>query len=318
MFTDSWPQSLKVSIPSKHDKKMTNRLILGTAQLGQAYGIANASGQPDQQEANAIVRTAWDGGIVYFDTAQGYGASESVLGAALRACGAGKAARVITKLVSVLPTNPSSLRASVMRSLTELGIPKIFCLMLHREEQLALLDGWQGAVMEDLLVQGKTDYIGISVYTPEAALQALAHRLVAVVQIPASLFDRRFEAAGVFAAARDMGKELHVRSVFLQGALGMLPEHLPDFLAGLAPALVSLRRIALEVDCSPLQLALVWMLRRHPDQRILFGAEQAAQVRNNLDFAHAAATFSPAVLQRLDAVFPPQLPELLNPALWRR
>lgn len=297
---------------------MHKRLILGTAQLGQAYGIANINGQPSRQEANAVVRTAWSGGIACFDTAQGYGVSESVLGAGLRACGAEKAARVITKLAPTLPADPSSLRASVMRSLAELGIPKIFCLMLHREEQLPLLDAWQGSVMEGMLVQGKTDYIGISVYTPEAALRALEHRLVAVVQIPASLFDRRFEAAGVFAAARDTGKDLHVRSVFLQGVLGMPPEHLPVFLAGLAPALVSLRRIALEMECSPLQLALVWMLRRHPDIRILFGAEQAAQVRNNLDFAHAAATFSPAVLQRLDAVFPPQLPELLNPALWRR
>ena len=77
---------------------MTQPLIIGTVQLGQAYGIANTTGQPEQQEANSIVRTAWDAGIMLFDTAQGYGNSESVLGATLRHCNATDAARIITKL----------------------------------------------------------------------------------------------------------------------------------------------------------------------------------------------------------------------------
>lgn len=33
-------------------------LILGTAQLGLSYGIANRNGKPDQQMADTIIHTA--------------------------------------------------------------------------------------------------------------------------------------------------------------------------------------------------------------------------------------------------------------------
>ena len=57
-----------------------NRLVLGTAQLGTNYGIANRMGKPDFDTAEAIIKTTWDAGIREFDTAQGYGDSEQVLG----------------------------------------------------------------------------------------------------------------------------------------------------------------------------------------------------------------------------------------------
>ena len=56
------------------------RLVLGTAQLGMNYGIANQTGKPELATARNIVRTAWEGGIRCFDTAQGYGDSERILG----------------------------------------------------------------------------------------------------------------------------------------------------------------------------------------------------------------------------------------------
>ena len=297
---------------------MTHPLILGTVQLGQAYGIANTTGQPEQQEANSIVHTAWDAGIMLFDTAQGYGNSESVLGAALRHCNANGAARIITKLAPTLPADAPDLRSSVTRSLRTLGVKKLYCLMLHREEHLPLLDDWQGAVLKEFLVQGEAERLGVSVYSPEAALRALEHPLLSVVQIPASLFDRRFSTAGVFEAARKAGKELHIRSVFLQGVLGMLPEQLPTTLSALASSLTELHQACASHGCAPLQGALGWMLQRYPESYILFGAETADQVRQNIDFAVRGATLPTALYQELDAIFPPQLPELLNPALWRR
>ena len=293
-------------------------LILGTVQLGQAYGIANTTGQPKQQEANNIVHTAWDAGIMLFDTAQGYGNSESVLGAALRHCKATNSARIITKLAPTLPADAPDLRASVTRSLRTLGVKKLYCLMLHREEHLPLLDDWQGEVMKEFLDQGAVERLGVSVYTPEAAMRALEHPLLSVVQIPASLFDRRFTATRFFEAARKTGKELHIRSVFLQGVLGMLPEQLPATLSALAPYLTELHQTCASHGCASLQGALGWMLQRYPESYILFGAETADQVRQNIDFAVRGATLPTALYQELDAIFPPQLPELLNPALWRR
>ena len=55
-----------------------NRLVLGTAQIGMQYGIANTTGQPDLVKAKAIIRDAWNGGIREFDSAQGYGEIEKI------------------------------------------------------------------------------------------------------------------------------------------------------------------------------------------------------------------------------------------------
>jgi len=67
--------SLKTMSPS--------HLVLNTAQLGLIYGIANQTGQPDRVITTAIIREACDQGIREFDTAQGYGTIEEVLGKAL-------------------------------------------------------------------------------------------------------------------------------------------------------------------------------------------------------------------------------------------
>lgn len=293
-------------------------LTLGTAQLGQVYGIANTTGQPEQQEADKIVRTAWNAGITCFDTAQGYGDSESVLGAALQHCRAIHSARIITKLSPMLPVDAPTLRASIEQSLSRLGVKKLHCLMLHREEQIPLLDAWQGAILRELLEQGKAEHLGVSVYTPEAAIRALEHPLISVVQVPASLFDRRFSTAGVFEAARKAGKKLHIRSVFLQGVLNMLPEQIPATLSVLAPYLMRLRQTCAAYGCTPLQGALGWMLQRYPEHYILFGAETVDQVRQNIDFAMRSATLPAVLYQKLDTILPPQIPELLNPVLWRK
>ena len=49
------------------------QLVLGTAQLGMNYGIANTSGQPDFPTIKSIIQNAWNNGIQEFDTAQAYG-----------------------------------------------------------------------------------------------------------------------------------------------------------------------------------------------------------------------------------------------------
>ena len=51
----------------------TSRLVLGTAQLGMKYGVANTLGQPSTHVSQKIIDTAVEQGIVCFDTAVAYG-----------------------------------------------------------------------------------------------------------------------------------------------------------------------------------------------------------------------------------------------------
>ena len=293
-------------------------MILGTVQLGLPYGIANASGQPSQEVADEIVQTAWAGGVRTFDTAQGYGESEAVLGRSFRRCGLARNAQVISKLSPALSHYDAfALEASVRQSLDNLGIPSLSVLMFHREEQLPMLDGVVGDDIRQLHGKGLFQLFGISVYTPEAALSALRHPDINVVQLPASLFDRRFEAAGVFAFAERLGKAIHIRSALLQGVLCMEPGALPVHLNPLKPFLQEFRKLCGEHGLPPASLALAWLLRRYPTAHVLFGAETPEQVKKNLDLPDQNDTNFMSIEDGLESCLPPQCPELLNPSLWK-
>lgn len=114
-------------------------LVLGTAQLGFHYGVANKTGQPNQSTATAIVQEAWENGICEFDTAQVYGNSEGVLGKALSELGIAREARVISKFNPALNhLSAVAMSDALNESLSRLGVPYLFGTMLHKEEILSL------------------------------------------------------------------------------------------------------------------------------------------------------------------------------------
>lgn len=61
---------------------LVSSLCLGTMTFGDGQGIFRHIGSAGQDEADAIVKAAVDGGINFFDTADAYsaGSSEQVLG----------------------------------------------------------------------------------------------------------------------------------------------------------------------------------------------------------------------------------------------
>ncbi len=297
---------------------LPNNLILGTAQLGMPYGIANTSGQPDISLSTQIVGTALDKGVMYFDTAQVYGESEKVLGKALASSKAQFRAKVITKVASENLQDRVALEAAFSLSLQNLGIPSLYCFMLHHEEYLAYLDTWQGEILRAWQEQAKIQHVGISVYSPEKALEALEHPLIHIVQIPSSLFDKRFIQAGVFEKAKELKKEMHIRSVFLQGVLCMNAQRLPGYLAPLQSCVQKFHALCEQYACSPSQAALTWVQSREPEALLIFGAESTKQVLENTDSVWTKKIILHEFLHALDSIEIPQEPELLNPALWKR
>ena len=118
-----------------------NRLVLGTAQLGMPYGIANRSGQPDASQGRAIIEAAWEVGIRTFDTARAYGESEMVLGRTLAEMKVSQQARIVTKITVPLdPSDRRALRKVVAESLDCLGVPGVYGLLWHSEQVLDVLE----------------------------------------------------------------------------------------------------------------------------------------------------------------------------------
>ena len=87
-----------------------------------AYGVPLLS----LDERVAMVRLGYDGGIRYFDTARVYGESEQIVGRALR--DVREHCYIATKCHVA---NPTQVRATVEKSLSELGMDYVDCVQVH-------------------------------------------------------------------------------------------------------------------------------------------------------------------------------------------
>lgn len=291
------------------------RLVLGTAQLGMRYGINNRLGQPSQADAIEIVNAAWQGGIHEFDTAQSYGVSESVLGQAFAKIGIAGKAQVISKISpSEVSKGKVALDAALQGSLHALGMKSLKGLMLHDESQFDLwshgLKGW----FQEQQQRGLIERAGVSVYSPARALTALDTDGIDLVQIPSSIVDRRFEIAGVFRRAKELGKWVYLRSIFLQGALLMSPQELSDRSSFLLESVGKVHALAKKLAIPVTNLCFGYVIKKWPEAKIIIGAETAEQVRSNLRLA--AQNYESLPLEEIEKSLGLFEEWILNPSLW--
>jgi len=291
-------------------------LVLGTAQLGLPYGIANKTGQPDQNIATAIIHEAWKNGIREFDTAQGYGDSEKVLGKALTELGFSKEARIISKFDPNLDhLNDSDMSKALDESLERLGVPRLYGIMLHREEMLSLWNKGLSKILYDLVLSGRVHKIGISVYSPEKAIQALKTEGIDMVQLPTNILDRRFERAGVFHLADKKKKKIYIRSVFLQGLILMNLEEVPEKMDFARPVIEKIESLSNDFGLSRQEMALGYIKSETPNAHVIFGAETPKQVRENIETWKKSAPRN--LIDQIKIFFKNVDLQILNPTLWR-
>lgn len=290
-------------------------LVLGTAQLGLTYGIANRTGQPNQSAATDIIREAWEHGIQEFDTAQGYGESEQVLGKSLRQLNISEHVKVITKPNPQLDhLNTDVLENAIAASLKNFGVPTIYAIMLHREELLAFWHKGLADTLSKLFTKGMFQKVGISVYSPAKAIEAINTEGIDMVQIPTNVLDRRFERAGVFDLAKTKKKEVYIRSIFLQGLLLMNVRAIPEKMKFAVPCIEKFESLSKEFGLTRHEIAFGYIKSKMPTARVVFGVETKQQLAENLA---AWKKDFPAILgEKIQMNFLNVNEQILNPHLW--
>jgi aryl-alcohol dehydrogenase-like predicted oxidoreductase len=290
-----------------------SRFVLGTAQLGLAYGVANRTGRPGEAAAAALVAEAVALGVSGFDTAAAYGDSEAVLGRAFAGLGLRGTARVVTK--GSLASGP--LAAGVHASLRSLGIPRLEAWLLHDEGELAAWDARAQAAIDALLAENQIEAAGASVYHPEAACRALDAHGFGALQFPASPFDRRFLRGAEAGRILGSGARLFVRSVYLQGLGLMDPAQVP---AGIhrgreaAQALADFcGRRGLDRD----HFCVGYVLQRtaRSGARLVLGMETRGQLARNAGL-FTAPDLPAALLDEWDELWPDDIEDLVLPYRW--
>jgi aryl-alcohol dehydrogenase-like predicted oxidoreductase len=293
-----------------------SRFVLGTAQLGMDYGIANVRGQPSEKLACEIVKTTLGYDINCFDTAQAYGNSEVVLGKALKRCGAESNIKIVSKLSPKLqPTDSEAVEQSIETSCQNLGVDQLWCLMLHRAEWL---DSWHKGLGQTLCSSrqaGDVRYLGVSVYTPSDARKALEHADIQVIQVPCSLWDQRMLREGIFDIAKKKSKLLFVRSIYLQGLLLLSPQDVAKKLPVAKRASQKWYGLAAQFGMSPKHLSISFGLSL--DVPLVIGVENIRQLNENAQLFQQAP-LSADVSEGIQSQLSPFLSdEIVDPSLWQ-
>jgi len=296
--------------------KPCDRLVLGTAQFGLNYGIANVIGQPNARTVRRLVLSVWERGVRFFDTAQSYGASEAALGSALASHSLNSEACVITKLkLENDGRETAAVLHSIEGSLERLKVQRLWGLLVHDETQLAQWHEVWGPMMDEARRAGLIGQVGISVYSPQHAKVALETEGLDIIQVPANVFDRRMLRAGVFDRARELGKTVFIRSVYLQGLVTMEPTSIPRSIPGARAAIAAFRQFCAEHQLDDGEFAVDHVRHQAPLARMIIGSETVAQATENCARLERSS-FDEKVHHAWTARCPADDPVLIDPRGW--
>lgn len=284
------------------------RLALGTAQFGFAYGIANQHGQVSHKEIVQILSVARAAGMDTLDTAIAYGESEARLGEI-----GVQAWKVITKLPA-LPSGDIPIRQWVdnlyRTSCQRLKIEKVYGLLLHRPLELLEPHGRElYTALKELQAEGKVEKIGVSIYAPEDLDALYPQFSFNIVQAPFNGLDQRMVRSGWLARLKAEGVEVHARSIFLQGLLLMTPETRPAQFARWSHLWNRFHTWLRESKLTPLQACLGCAFHEQGFDRILVGVDSLNHLQEILDTLQTDLPFWPIDLVSDDL-------DLVNPSRW--
>ena len=261
------------------------KLGLAAGHFGLDFPVANPRGRPVEAEVGDMLQIAGRSGVAVLDTALGSGRTERVIGELLpRPC----PFRVTVKTARC-DRGPDHVEAEARKSLTRLGLQKAHAIVMEQAGDLFSPQGpavW--ARMRQLRDEGLFDRIGISVYASDDPVGIARRFRPDIIQAPVSLLDQRLLMNGALPELAEMGLEVHLRSIFLQGLLFLPPDRVPTALQSASRGLSRVRRMIAEGRSDPLQAALGFALARPEASAVIVGVTTAAELQ-----AVVAAAASP-------------------------
>ncbi len=286
----------------------SRKLILGTVQLGLPYGINNSLGKPDQMEAFKILGKARSYNIEILDSADAYGDSLEIIGRYHKENKQNQFKKVISKFIH----DDTPLTQKVQKTLEGLAIDRLYVYMYHR--YLDYVSGRNHKELIDLKKNNKIEQIGLSVYHLQEFMKAIDDETISVIQIPYNPFDASSQKRDLLKRAKQKGKEIHVRSIFLQGLFFKNPEDLLGNLTELRNPLHNFHQIRTDYNLSVMQACLNFALGENHIDYVLIGVETELQLDQNID--SILPVFPEDAMERLSKL-QVENTSLLNPSNWK-
>jgi aryl-alcohol dehydrogenase-like predicted oxidoreductase len=279
---------------------------LGCMGLSHGYGPAVS-----KQHAIELIRSAYEKGVTFFDTAEVYGPylNEEVVGEAL----APYRDKVViaTKFGFTfgddnkqqnLNSRPEHIREAIEGSLKRLKTDVIDLYYQHRVDPDVPIEDVAGTI-KDLIAEGKVKHFGLSEAGPETIKRAHAVQPVTALQSEYSMWWREpeekilplLEELGIgFVPFSPLGKGFLTGTIDAQMTFGEddFRSKVPRFAAEAREAnlqLVTLvQNIATENGVTPAQIALAWLLAQKPWIVPIPGTTKLHRLEENLGASQIA------------------------------
>ncbi len=285
-----------------------SKIVLGTANFGKEYGIANQGKLISKKEVESTINWAQDNGINHFDTALSYENAEEVLGKYLDLS---LEPAIDTKLNVESCQSRTSIVKAAKKTRDRIGVKSLSTLYLH-DGNLLQTSGKNEISLGlcDVLDLGIAKQIGVSVYSEEAVKnckQALPE--LTVFQVPENICDRRLKTSRlIHSLARD-GNSFRIRSIFLQGLLVMEPTSIPPELRQATSQVLSLNEFASMKSITTIDLCLAYANSISWVDAIVVGVASLKQLKeiHKSDFA---------LPDGWDAAIGVLPPEIVDPRKW--
>lgn len=296
-----------------------SELCLGTMTFGGGEGMWQVVGKVQQDEADALVKAALDGGVNFIDTANIYsdGLSEQILGQSLKNLGVRRDEVVVaTKVLGRMGQGPNMAGASrghildqAKASLKRLQIDHIDLYQIHGVDVSTPIEETVEAL--DLLVrQGVVRYIGLSNWAAWQVAKAIGiaetKRLARVVSLQSyyTLAGRDLERE-VVPMALSEGVGIMVWSPLAGGLLSGKYSRDDQQADGGRRAVFDFppvdkerafsvidvaREIAAAKGATVAQVAIAWLLHQRAVSSVIIGAKRIDQLEDNLGAVDVALT----------------------------
>jgi aryl-alcohol dehydrogenase-like predicted oxidoreductase len=269
-----------------------NRMGYGAMQLAGPHVF----GPPkDRPQAVAVIREAIDSGVNHVDTSDFYGphVTNQIIREALHPYPA--QLTIVTKVGAMRgddgswnpAQSPAQLTQSVHDNLRNLGLEALDVVNLRA--MFSRTGPSEGSIAEqftaltELQEQGLIRYLGLSNVTPSQVQEALTIAPVVCVQNQYNIAHRHDDSLIDWLAEKGIA-------------------YVPFFpLGGFTPLQSStLTAVAADLDATPLQVALAWLLHRSPNILLIPGTSSLGHLRENL--AAADLQLSTGALDQLNSI----------------
>ena len=257
-------------------KNLKNKIIIGTAQLDNKYGIFKDRKKITKKNIKEIFENLKKENYLFIDTFSDYKNSEKLLQNINL-----KKFKIIGK-IGILRNKKNIykfLKKKILNSLKKLKINNFEGFLIHDEKDLCCSKS--NEIYDALISMKNIGYIkkiGISMYNFDKVIEIVKNFKIDIIQLPYNLLDRRLENKELQNILKAKKVQIYVRSIFLQGLLLSEKSKIPPQFQKYQNLFDKIDNFCIRNDTNKLELCLKFVTNKNFIDKIIIGIDDKKNI----------------------------------------